>query len=646
MKTAGKLLSTIWLLLYVGEIIRNSNVKDIHGTISKASDSDCSLSVRHEAFAELVIHFQDMAFACAYAVLGDAYLAEDIAQDAFVVAWQNLDQLREPAAFPGWFKRIVLSRCNRLSRGNRLRTVPLDVGADSPTTDPGPHVSAEKHELVNAVLKAVKALPDNERLVTTLFYVNGYTQADIGQFLEVPVSTVNKRLYTARQRLKESVEVFKDKLQNQRPSRNRTFSDRVNARLRPMARKDWPRIKTMAYARDETDVPGNDLWLHRRQNFDEARYIRRQYVAEDANGGQILGFGSIEQTIYLPKYRVFLVADPRWLKSGVGDLLLERLMIDLKEANAVTVSCREYASQTELLAFLMARGFEEVDRVLDLRLEVAEADVSPFLSIAEGVRDRGITITSLAEERRRDPRCVEKLYELTSALHQDDPSRGPFAPPSYYAREAQLWLNMPYILPDAYFIAKHGNQYVGVSDISLFEALPGGVTQGFTGVRREHRRQGIATSLKLREIEYARTHSYKVVQSFNRPAQSAVLALNQKFGFQVQSSSVTLERCLREVIDLDTSLYDEYAGHYRDDERRPDVEMVVRNEGGRLTIEAVGQKVELFPISETQFFVKQFYGEATFDRDERGRVNLLKFLMPEYKTRKASIQHAKRITCS
>jgi len=51
----------------------------------------------------------------------------------------------------------------------------------------------------------------------------------------------------------------------------------------------------------------------------------------------------------------------------------------------------------------------------------------------------------------------------------------------------------------------------------------------------------------------------------------------------------------------------------------------------------------LFPTSETQFFVKQFYGEATFVRDEQGRVDLLKFVMPEYKTRKASIQHAKRI---
>jgi len=618
-------------------------VNDTRGPVSKAFDSGTSLSVRHEAFAELVLLFQDMAFACAYAVLGDAYLAEDVAQDAFVVAWQKLDQLREPAAFPGWFKRIVLSQCNRLTRSKRLQIVPLDVGVKSPTTDPGPHIVAERHELLNKVLRAIKALPDNERLVTTLFYVDGYTQADIGQFLEVPVSTVNKRLYTARQRLKESVELFKDNLQNQRPSRDRTFSDRVSASLRPMVNQDWPPIKSMAYARDELDVRGNDLWLHRRQNFDEASYLRRQYVAEDANSAQILGFGSIEQTIYLPRYRLFLVTDPDWLKLGVGDLLLERLMNDLREANAVTVSCQEYASQTDLLAFLSARGFKEVDSVLDLRLEVAAADVSRFLSVVERVKDRGITITTLAEERRRDSRCVEKLHELTTTMHQDDPGCAPFAPAGYNAREAQLWLEMPYVLPDAYFIARHGDQYVGVSDVSLFEALPGGLTQGFTGVRREYRRQGIATSLKVREIEYAQNHGNKIIQCLNRPAQSAVLALNQKLGFQVLSSKITLEKCLREVIEVDAIIYDEYAGHYRDDERRPDIEMIVRNEGGRLTIEAVGQKVELFPTSETEFFVKQFYGEASFVRDVDGRVNLLKFVMPEYKTRQARIQYAKRI---
>jgi RNA polymerase sigma factor (sigma-70 family) len=263
-----------------GEIIRNSNVKDINATIATASDSDSSLTVRHEAFSELVLRFQDMAFACAYAVLGDSYLAEDVAQDAFVVAWQKLDQLREASAFPGWFKRIVLSQCNRLTRGKRLQIVPLEVGMNSAATERGPHLIAEEHELLNKVLLAIKALPENERLVTTLFYVSGYTQADIGHFLEVPVSTVNKRLHTARQRLKQSAEMFRDNLKNQRPSRDSTFSDRVDASIRPLTNRDWEPISGIALARARQDAAGNDLWLHQRRHFDDDRFVRRQYVAE------------------------------------------------------------------------------------------------------------------------------------------------------------------------------------------------------------------------------------------------------------------------------------------------------------------------------------------------------------------------------
>ena len=74
-----------------------------------------------------------------------------------------------------------------------------------------------------------------------------------------------------------------------------------------------------------------------------------------------------------------------------------------------------------------------------------------------------------------------------------------------------------------------------------------------------------------------------------------------------------LEKCLRDVVAVDADIYDEYVGTYRDD-ARPDLEMIVRNESGRLTLECVGQKVELFPTSETEFFVKYFYGEVTFHR--------------------------------
>ena len=601
-------------------------MKDVDKIVLRAADPNNSSAARREAFSELVIRFQDMAFGCAFAVLGDVYLAQDTAQEAFVVAWQKLAQLREPAAFPGWFKRIVLTQCNRLLRCKRLQMVPLEAGATASTGDPGPHFSAERQQLLTRVLQAINALPENERLVTTLFYVNGYTQADIGEFLEVPVSTVNKRLYSARQRLKGSVVgLVKDDLHKQRPSRDTKFSNQVNTKLRAFNDPDWPTVSAIASARAGNDTPGYELWINRRQKFDESRFFRRQYVVEDANR-QIIAYGAVEQSVYLPKYRVLLLADPQWLKQGVGNLLLDQLAEDLREAKAITVSCRQYASETELIELLKSRGFVEVSRVFDLRINVAAADVSLFAPLRKQIEDQGILISTFADERVRDPRCVEKLYELTTLLSQDDPARGQIVPAEYNAREALMWLEMPYVIPDAYFIAKYGDEYVGVSDVSLFEALPRGLTQGFTGVKREYRGRGLATVLKFCGIAYAQSHGYQIIQSFNKPEHVGIRALNEKLGFEVMFEYVSLEKCLRDVAVVDPQNYDGFIGHYRDD-KRPDLEMVVRNEAGWLTMECIGQKVQLFPMSETSFFVKQFYGEVTFHRDERGEIDYLDFEM-------------------
>ena len=592
------------------------SVREVRSLVQDVADSRLPLGERHAAFGELVARFQDMAFGCAYAVLGDFYLAEDAAQESFITAWQSLQQLRTPEAFPGWLRRVVLTCCNRLTRGKRLHFVPLELAAETPSAFPDPHTAAEQREVRGKVLEAIKALPPNERLVTTLFYVSEYTQADIGEFLQVPLTTVNKRLHSARRRLKEgsAFEMFRDDLRRRRPSRDETFADKVKARLRPTGSGDWASVAAIAAAAAEGDAEGGELWLRQRREFDESRYFRRHYVAEHEETGQLLGYGSVEQTVYLPRYRLVLVVGPQWLRRGVGDLLLERLTHDLREAGAVTVTFRDYESTSEVQAFLKERGFTETTRLLELRLTVGNANGSAFSSAIERVKAQGISISTLREERERDPRYVEKLYGLTSALRLDDPARQPFAPPSYNEREARLWLELPYVLPDAYFIAKDGEEYVGVTDLNLLDAVPGGVSQGFTGVRREYRRRGIATALKVCAVEYAARHGYGTIRAFNQPAHAAPLALNERLGFRHLFSHVTLERCLKEVVPVGAEIYDEYAGHYGD-ERRPDLLFVVRNEGGRLTLECVGQKVELFPESETNFFVKRFYGEMTFVRD-------------------------------
>lgn len=207
-------------------------MNDVSALVIKATDSTANLAEKHEAFGRLVLSFQDMAYACAYAVLGDFHLAEDAAQEAFITAWQQLSQLRQPEAFAGWFRRIVLTECNRLRRGKRLRFTPLDDGLSVPSTLDDPQLMIERDELKKAVFAAIEKLPERERIVITLFYLNGESHSDIGAFLEVPITTVAKRLYAARGRLRgKTMDGFKTDLASHRPSRNMSFAQKVKAGL-------------------------------------------------------------------------------------------------------------------------------------------------------------------------------------------------------------------------------------------------------------------------------------------------------------------------------------------------------------------------------------------------------------------------------
>lgn len=188
---------------------------------------------REYLFAEVVRRFADMAFACAYALLGDPQLAEDAAQEAFAVAWRRLDAVREPAAFPGWFRRVVASQAHRLLRVRRGREVPLDEAAHLAAGE-GPAAQAERFDLQRRVRRAVAALPAGERMVTVLYYLGGYPTADVADMLGLPVTTVKNRLHAARGRLREGdLAMAGEELGAHRPSRDGGFAERVRTRLFP-----------------------------------------------------------------------------------------------------------------------------------------------------------------------------------------------------------------------------------------------------------------------------------------------------------------------------------------------------------------------------------------------------------------------------
>ncbi|CAN5259248.1 hypothetical protein BH24CHL2_BH24CHL2_6300 [soil metagenome] len=170
---------------------------DVVGLVNMAKTGDV------DAFTELVRRYQAMAFGYAYSNLRDFHLAEDAVQQAFVVAYNNLHRIDHPERFGGWLRAIVRFECLHLLRSRRVVQVPIDAVSELAAPEPGPAELAEEREGIDRILLAIDGLPPTEREATILYYIHDHSQQDVAEFLNLPVTTVNNRLRSARKRLKE-----------------------------------------------------------------------------------------------------------------------------------------------------------------------------------------------------------------------------------------------------------------------------------------------------------------------------------------------------------------------------------------------------------------------------------------------------------
>lgn len=155
-----------------------------------------------EAYDALLQRFQPMAYALAHRALGDHHLAQDAVQEAALEAFVHLSQLKEPEAFPGWFRQIVFRQCTRMLRRATEPWISLEADSERLLTENNPEDIAVQEEIQATVRRAVAALPKPERLVTVLFYGCRYSYTEVSTSLKIPLSTVKKRLYSARQKLR------------------------------------------------------------------------------------------------------------------------------------------------------------------------------------------------------------------------------------------------------------------------------------------------------------------------------------------------------------------------------------------------------------------------------------------------------------
>lgn len=160
-----------------------------------------------EAFRELSGHVRGMAYVVAYDRLGDAQLAEDAVQEALLEAYMNLGSLQQPAAFPGWFKTIVVRQCHRLLRRKTETILPLEAAVHVAGSAPGAQDVAERREWTGVLHRCVAELPPKLRIPLQLFYFYGYSVQEIAGYLGISTAALKKRLYDGRRKLKGALPV-------------------------------------------------------------------------------------------------------------------------------------------------------------------------------------------------------------------------------------------------------------------------------------------------------------------------------------------------------------------------------------------------------------------------------------------------------
>jgi RNA polymerase sigma factor (sigma-70 family) len=198
--------------------------------VEKALDEKNQCSPLNEAFTAIVAGYQDLIFAYIYGIVQDHYLARDLTQDVFIIAYNKLQTLANYQAFPFWIKQIARRQALKAFRKSYGRELPWDKIADRPNEAMmGPEQSFERQEVKDEIYDAIRKLPENQRIPVVMYYIDGYSQQDVAHFLAVTVDTVKKRLQRARTNLrKEMMHIMKEDLEQFRPSNDSRLVDRIS----------------------------------------------------------------------------------------------------------------------------------------------------------------------------------------------------------------------------------------------------------------------------------------------------------------------------------------------------------------------------------------------------------------------------------
>ena len=170
------------------------------------------------AFEALVGRHRDKVYARAYSMLRNEEEAVDLSQEAWVKAWQRLEQFQGDSSFLTWITRITINLClDQIRRNKRRRTESIEqldedlggVERQMPVITTNPTEGLEKGELRKKIDEALEKLSKEHRMVLVLHEFEDLEYKEIAKRMECSIGTVMSRLFYARRKMASLMAAYK-----------------------------------------------------------------------------------------------------------------------------------------------------------------------------------------------------------------------------------------------------------------------------------------------------------------------------------------------------------------------------------------------------------------------------------------------------
>jgi len=163
------------------------------------------LAGNKQSYAHIINKYKNPLYATILRMTKNPHDAQDLVQEAFIKVYQQLGKYDETGSFSSWMYRVVINHCLDEFRKKRYKMKQVEIDEGLMVSADTPELIFFKNEESRRLERLIATLPEDERVIILLRYINELSYEEIGELVDAPLTTVRNKLHRAKKKMRETV---------------------------------------------------------------------------------------------------------------------------------------------------------------------------------------------------------------------------------------------------------------------------------------------------------------------------------------------------------------------------------------------------------------------------------------------------------